>query len=438
MASSCMAALNVRSWARAFSLRTPASLAVFSSALVVVSMPVSPFVLSLGMWGLVFSALWHRLQVVQSENGSLRGGVLLWRALVRSFVVLAQRWPLALLSLLLLIPLLSGGWSSDQDFWLERVRVRVPFVVLPWAFANLPPLSQRQYEGVLYLLVWTMTLLGIGVCVNYALHQEQILDSMEHGKPIPVPRHHIRFSLMVATAILAAGWLWWRRFVWRFPWERFLLAGAFLFLVGFIHFLSVRSGLAVLYMGALFALAHWTWSSRRWAVALASVGAAILLIWLAFQIFPSMQEKWHYTVHDWEQYQHDDGANYSDAERWVSLQAGWLLWKENPVWGVGMGDLPAQMKRVVAAHFPEHLQTFKLPHNQFLYLMAATGAVGLLGSLLAWSGLLFSCRRRCRLFWVFQVMLFASCMVEYTIETSAGVAWSLFYSLWFWAEAQQV
>jgi O-antigen ligase len=415
----------------------PAHLAVFSACVLVASMPVSPFLLSLGMWGLVFSALWHRMEEATAVAPSLRGISLVSRALVASFRALFECKPLAMLGLLLLIPFVSGLWSEDQAFWLERVRVRVPFVVLPWVFANLPPLRQRQYEGVLYALVWTMTLLGIGVCINYGLHEEQILDAMEHGKPIPVPRNHIRFSLMVATAILSGAWLWVRGFVLRYAWERTLLAGAVLFLVGFIHFLSVRSGLAVLYVGALFGLARWVWYSRQWKTALGGLTGALLLAWVAFKTFPSMQEKWAYTMHDWEHYQHEDGANYSDSERWVSLEAGWMLWKANPWLGVGTGDLPAQMKRAVAEHFPEHLQTFKLPHNQFLYLLASTGLLGLLGSLLAWSGLLFSCRRRCWLFAVFQVMLFTSCMVEYTIETSAGVAWSLFYSLWFWAEAQK-
>ncbi len=416
----------------------PEQVALFSAVLIVISMPLSPFLLSMGMWGLVFSALWHRAEEMADADGRLRGWDLLRGALVRSFQEWFRQWPLALLSLLFVLPLLSGLWSSDWAFWLERVRVRLPFVVLPWAFANLPPLGKYSYQGVLYVLVWVMAALGIGVCINYGLHQEEILEGIEHGKPIPVPRHHIRFSLMVATAIVAGALLWRRRFVWRYPQERFLLAGALFFLLVFIHFLSVRSGWAVLYAAALFVLVRWTWSTRKWWLAFAFLIGAALLVWTAFRIFPSMQEKWAYTRYDWKQYQHEEGANYSDSERWISLKAGWMLWKEQPWLGVGAGDLPAQVKRVVARHFPEHLKTYKLPHNQFVYLLASTGLLGLLGSLLAWAGLLFSRRKNKEgLFWVFQIMLLVSCMVEYTIETSAGVAWGLFYSLWFWKEGEE-
>lgn len=271
---------------------TPTQLVVCSACLIVASMPVSPFMLSVGMWGLVFSALWRCSLEVSAQGSASRGWKHGWEVLVLSFSRFYRNKPLALLSLLLIIPLVSGLWSADQAYWLERVRVRVPFVVLPWVFANLPLLTQRHYDTVLYVLVWTMTLLGIGVCVNYVLHEKQILEAMEHGKPIPVPRHHIRFSLMVATAILAGGWLWIHRFVWRYAWERVVLAAALLFLIGFIHFLSVRSGLAVLYAGALVGLVQWVWHSGRWKAALGFLLGSVIIAWISFQLFPSMQQKW--------------------------------------------------------------------------------------------------------------------------------------------------
>ncbi len=414
-------------------LLQPTSLALCSAGIVVISMPWSPFLLSLGMWGMVFSALWHRYCEARALDPFSRWPILWKGALGRAFTAWFEQKPLWLISLLWLIPFISGAWSADEAFWLERVRVRLPFVVLPWVFANLPPLSRHEQGKILSLLVYCMVLLGIGVAAHYALHKEAILYGIEHGKPIPVPRHHIRFSLMVATAILVGGWLWKENFRWRYAWERTLLSMAVIFLIGFIHFLSVRSGLAALYAGMLFLLAFWTWRTRRWKAALIALIGAALVATFTFWAFPSMQEKWEYTLYDWKQYSKHEGANYSDSERWISLHAGWILWRRHPWVGVGAGDLPEQIKQVVAEYFPEHIHTFKLPHNQFLYLLASTGLVGLLCSLIAWSGLLWSASKQEWLFWAFQTMFFVSCLVEYTIETSTGVAWSLFYSLWFWS-----
>ena len=64
--------------------------------------------------------------------------------------------------------------------------------------------------------------------------------------------------------------------------------------------------------------------------------------------------------------------------------------------------------------------------------MASTGLFGLALSLTAFLYPVFADGfRKHYLFAAFQVMIFASFLVEYTIETAMGVAWYLFYTLWF-------
>ena len=197
---------------------------LFSALLLVWSMPVSPFLMSVGMWGLVFTAFWHRATAPDRPWTSP------WGLLRYSFEELFRQRVYAVLLLLLLVPAFSGLWSDDHSYWLERTRVRLPFLVLPWAFANLPLLSGRQYRLVLYSLVGAMVLWCIGVGLNFLWHQQAILHDMYEGRPMPVPRHHIRFSLLVATATLAGGWLWVDGFYWRWPRERVFLGAGVLFL----------------------------------------------------------------------------------------------------------------------------------------------------------------------------------------------------------------
>lgn len=381
------------------------------------------------MWGLVFAAFWHlwRERAWGTKPLTWRGKM--WHLLTYSFRSLYRQPVYAVPVLLLLLPAISGLWSEDQAYWLERVRVRVPFLVLPWVFANLPSLSRRQYQGVLYLLVWLMVVLCIGVGVNFLLHKTEIMHAMYQGRPIPVPRQHIRFSLILATAVLAGGWLWQQRFVWRYPRERVVLAIATVFLFGFIHFLSVRSGLVALYAALIFTLLRFIWRTRRWRLALGFLAILTVIPWVAVKTLPSLKQKFEYTLYDWGRYVENDGETYSDAERWVSLQTGWLIWKEHPWFGAGAGDLPRETARILAAHFPQYQSTPKLPHNQFLYIMAGTGLIGLALSLIAFLYPLFADQRyRNYLFTAFQVMVLTSFLVEYTIETSMGVAWYLFYT----------
>lgn len=383
------------------------------------------------MWGLVFVAFWHRVRETPSLAKPFG-----WKSvpvvLANSFHRLFHQPVYAFFVLLLVAPALSGLWSADQAYWLERTRVRLPFLVLPWAFANLPDLSRRQYALVLYIVVWWMALLCIGVGINFALHKTEIMHAMYQGRPMPVPRHHIRFSLMVATAVLAGAWLWQQRFVWRYAWERVALGGVTVFLFGFMHFLSVRSGLFALYAALVFAAARYVVQTRRWGPALALLVLLAATPWIAVQTLPSLKQKFEYTLYDWGQYRQGEGETYSDAERWISLKTGWLIWRDHPWLGVGAGDLPRETTRVLAEHFPHYLPTPKLPHNQFLYILAGTGLLGLALSLLAFLYPLTHTRAaRQYLFSAFQVMIFASFLVEYTIETAMGVAWYLFYTLWF-------
>lgn len=409
----------------------PSGFTLFFLFLLQASMISSPFLLSISMWGLVFTAFW---QVFLDLPGPAPAAwyAHFWAALRFSFIRLFQRRELALLALLLLLPALSGLWSADGHFWLERTRVRLPFLVLPWAFANLPRLDARQHRLVLYFQVWMMVAVCLGVGINYLLHFDEIQYGMKRGWPVPVPRNHIRFNLILATTILAGGWLWTDGFYLRRRWERAALAAALVFLFAFIHVLSVRSGLAALYAALLFSVGWYVVRSRRWAVGLVALVLLTAIPVVAYKTLPSLQMRVAYMLWDWQQYRQNVGVEYSDAGRWVSFEAGLQLWREHPWLGVGAGDLPAEVKRVVLERFPAYAGDPRLPHNQFIYVLAGTGAVGLAIFLAA---LLYSLflrpYRSFYLFAVFQVVVFASFMVEYTLETAMGVAFYLFFHLWF-------
>lgn len=409
----------------------PAELAFGSACLLVLTEIISPFLLSISMWGLVFSALWQCVETAQQKQPP--GANKWWGGLRLAFQNFSRQPVLLALALLLAVPALSYFWSVNIPFWAERVRVRTPFFVLPFAFANLPVLTQRQYKLVLYLLVWTMVVLCIGVGIHFLLNFDNIIDDLQHGRPVPVPRNHIRFNLLVVTAIFSGGWLWAKGFWWRSPKERWALAAAVLFLFAFLHVLSVRSGIVAMYAVLLYTAGWLVWQTRRWKIALAVAALVLAGPFIALKTLPSLQQRLGYMRYDWEQYKKNAGSHYSDSERFVSLSAGLKIWRESPLLGAGAGDLPMEVQRIVNDDFPQYTLEPKLPHNQFLYILASTGLLGLVLSFFAFFAPL-SMRQNRRFYPLvaFQVMVFVSFLVEYTIETAIGVAFYLFYTLWFW------
>jgi O-antigen ligase len=415
-------------------IKKPEGLAFFSAILLVVSMMLSPFLLSVSMWGLVAAALWHVTETLRQTGQLDRLSRIqdILKVLSHSFYHFSRQPAALLLTLLLLVPAVSFFWSVNYDFWLERTRVRIPFFVLPWAFSNLPVLSRHQYRTVLYVLVWTVFFICIGVGINFLLHSDEILANLGMGQPIPVPRNHIRFNLILATAILVGGWLWEQRYVWRYAWERKLLMAVVILMFVFIHVLSVRSGIVTLYAALLFSVFRFVVRTRRWKAGLVTLLIIIVTPVIAVFSIPSLQQRLAYMAWDWQQYQRDDGDNYSDSERWVSFSAGIQLWRENPWLGVGTGDLPMEIQRVANQRFPKYTIEPKLPHNQFIYILAGTGLIGFLLSMLAllWP-IVTGGYRHFYLFATFQIIILISFLVEYTVETSIGVAYYLFYLFWF-------
>ncbi|MFN4254619.1 MAG: O-antigen ligase family protein [Saprospiraceae bacterium] len=419
-----------------------ANLSVFFACVLLVGMVFSPFLLSVGMWFFVFTALGHAA-LEHPKPADFWANRSVW--LARTAWVLAAAFrqffckkALLALSLLFWLPVVSGLWSDDLHFWLERVRVRLPFFVVPFAFANLPVLGARRLNGALAFLVWMLVLTCIGIGINYLVHFQEIMQAIEQGRHIPVPRDHIRFSLTLAVGILAAGWLSVQKFQLRWAWERGVMWAATVFLFVFIHILSVRSGLVALYAALFFTLGWFVVSTKKWLIGLALLAGLLALPLLAVKTLPSVAQKVAYMRWDWSQYSGATGGLYSDSGRMVSLRGGWDLAKKHPLLGVGTGDLPMEIQRFVDANFPQYSRDPKLPHNQFMYILAATGVLGLAVSLWAFYGLFFrKTYRRAYLLMAFQAVVFVSFLVEYTIETAIGVAFYLFFQLWFMKAAEE-
>ena len=406
---------------------TPSGLSFFAAALLVSTLMTSPFLLSVSMWLLVAAGWWQAILDVRLSNPKahfLHGLGFAFRRFFRSPVYWA-------LSFLLFAPAISYFWSENTAFWASQVRIRVPFFVLPFAFANLPRLVLRQYQSVLYILVWVMLILSIGVGINFVLHYDTIIADLIHGRPVPVPRNHIRFNLLLATAILSGGWLWKSGFYWRYTWERTILALTVIGLFVFIHLLSVRSGLAALYVALFYTIAVGIVSAGNRRLSILALVVVLAAPVIAYETMPSLQQRIGYMMYDWEKYRNNEGGTYSDAQRWVSLEIGLRLWMRDPLLGIGAGDLPVEVQLMANNDYPNYSLDPRLPHNQFIYILCGTGLLGLLMSLFALlAPITVRAARRFYLFATFQLLLFVSFLVEYTLETAIGVAFYLFFTLW--------
>ena len=398
---------------------------VFFSCLCVVSIIYSPFLLSISMWGFCVVALWQVYASLPTKKNVWSG---IKAALHQSMRNLWRAWPYVVLTLLFWVVLWSGMYSDEKSFWLERLRVRIPFLILPWAFANAPILSKKEFEIPLQCLIWVVFLTGVGVLGNFFLHKVELLQALEEGRPIPVPRNHIRFSLMVVVAFMTS-------LHFSFFGEKTktkVIYGSFaLFFLVFCHVLAVRSGLLALYVVSVLALFYVLFSQKnKWVwLSLCAIPVFVALLW---QAVPSLSHRLEYMRWEINEFQEGRGVGGSDSGRMASYAAGLALFKENPMVGTGIGDFQIAMQAKTTTLYPQHAETFKLPHNQYLYILGSTGIVGFCLSLVAFFAVFFQKKqKRSLLFLGFFWLAQSSFLAEYTIETAAGVAFYLFFTLFF-------
>ncbi|HEU0063879.1 MAG TPA: hypothetical protein VFQ58_02570, partial [Flavisolibacter sp.] len=66
-----------------------------------------------------------------------------------------SNWFTLSMCMLFLIPFISGLWSTDYQNWLDVVRIKLPLILFPMAFAGKWFLKETQWKeiGIFFLIV---------------------------------------------------------------------------------------------------------------------------------------------------------------------------------------------------------------------------------------------------------------------------------------------
>ncbi len=328
-----------------------------------------------------------------------------------------------------LLVLFSVPYSEDWNYTLERLRIKLPFLILPFAFAVMPTLGKKELRNIGSFFIAACTIAAVGVLWNYVQNFEAINYNISRGKAIPTPSNHIRFSLSIACGVFVAAAFTLEKKIFGLKGEKYLCGVLTIFLFLFLHILSVRSGLLAFYVALAVFLVQFIYRSRRWGIGLAGIIAMIAIPYFAVIYVPSFKNKYYYMKHDVHSYFEGNGKNYSDSERLISLNAASEIIREHPIIGVGAGDLKREMSLVYANKSAEDAAE-KMPHSQFVTVLAGTGFVGMILFLISFFVPLFSQRNyKNYLFTALHVIFFMSFFSENTFENNFGLSLWLFMLL---------
>lgn len=381
----------------------------------------------------IFIANWFRILPSIGMAGITLTGITY--AIVYRRVANWQLWPVfGSLSLVFLLHLLQGLNTKPTHMgeYSKDLVLQLPFLLLPPAFWLLPAMPGRYLRG-LWLLLVAMTLLAAsGATINYLLHASAINESYLHSKVLPTEPDHIRFSLLITLAI-AAGALLLAQDAVRQAWRLWVI-GAVVALALFLHLLAVRSGEMTFYALGGLAILWLVLRRRQWKQAGMLAAVLLLLPVVSFVAFPTFRNKVYNTQEDVgkvKQASSSEGKNFSIAARVYSYKAALAIWSDNKLVGVSKPDLESEMAKRYARLYPEMGAEFYIqPHNQYLYNLAAYGALGLFAFCIglfypAW----WARRKHAPLLLAQYVSIALSFLVEYTLETQIGLAFVVFFLL---------
>ncbi len=144
----------------------------------------------------------------------------------------------------------------------------------------------------------------------------------------------------------------------------------------------------------------------------------------------------YYTI--WQLHNYMHGGNPSGqslTQRIEHLKTGWHIFKDNPVLGIGTGDVDDYFKHQYRLDKSPLLPEFRhRSHNQYLTFMISFGLIGFIIFLLAW--FMPAIRKqgfKNYFFLIFFVIASLSMLSEDSFETLTGSAFiATFYSLFLW------
>jgi O-antigen ligase len=341
-----------------------ADFVTFSACVLVAALAGAKFLMSVGIWALAAAAVF---ELCWDNNR--------WRLrFQKPFRLLAA--PYFWIAVPFFLVVISGFWSENVGYWLGRTRIKLPLLIFPLIFPNLPLLSKKQVQTIFYVLLVAFFVATLRHTLFYFTHFAESNIGLGQGKPIGSLRQHIPFGLTTVFAFFVGWDLWRSGFYLRYTWERRLIIGMTVFLFIALHILSIRTAILTLYV-CLFLkiLVEIAKSGKILRGGIALVFLALMPV-VAYQVMPSFKQRINYAIWDLQHYQQGDLTKKSDSERITTLKMGVDVLQKHPIFGVGYGDIMDEVGKSYATFYPN--LDVREPHSFWLFNAVGTGFVGML------------------------------------------------------------
>lgn len=257
-----------------------------SLALLVASLPLSKFTMSLFQFSTLFFWLWHGVDTSFLKNypsASLLNPLKLFKflgmvvkltfqALIRKFIEFFRNKPAMALASLFLLHIAGLLYTTDFNYALKDLRTKVPLFILPLFIATGPRLSTRTFYLILACFIGAV--LG-GSIYRLILYMNL---PMADSRSLSAHTSHIRFSLNAVYATFIALFFISSKGLLN-TWHKWLLIVFSIWIIGFITYMSYTTGIILFVLLGLLLLIYKSLKIKvLWLKLAALSGIAILIL----------------------------------------------------------------------------------------------------------------------------------------------------------------
>lgn len=345
------------------------------------------------------------------------------------------------MSLLFILPLVSGIWTADKNVWIDSLRIKLPLLFMPLAFASPFYFSKKEWQSILLFFITLITTGTMWSIAQYAGNMTAVNESYLRAKTIltPLDDDHIRFSWLVSVAILFLVII---LIEYRQAKKYVSITAALLiaWFVIYLHLLAARTGLFSFYI-MLCMVAVWVMIKKiRPVFAPVLFFIMIALPVTAYYVMPTFQNRVKYIMYDsgyFMKAHYLPGGN--DAARVISLKAGWHIMQQNPLYGVGFGNIQSEADKWYQQYYPQMIERDQLfPSNEWLVYGAGCGIPGLMMFTAIMLIPLFIRIKKRLVWWMINVTAAFSFLFDIGLEVQFGIAAYCMMVLICWKSQQTI
>lgn len=280
--------------------------------------------------------------------------------------------------LIMIPPIISGFWSDNKGVWMDSVSVKIPLITMLLGL-SVTPVSKRTWHLLAFAYVIIISLGCTWSLVQYVSDTSAVNLSYLKAKVITTPadNDYVRFSWMVVTAVFLGIKDISLKVADR---SRYIMIALVAFLIAYMHILAAKTGLLCLYSGGGIYLVYKGFVEKKWKLVIILFATIVITALIAYTSFPTLRNRVQYVVYDFSNYSKGNFIpGYNDAARWLSVKAGYAILQDEPLTGVGFGDINTAVVGWHNIHYPSSFAYERFsPTNEWLIYGAGSGWPGLL------------------------------------------------------------